>query len=543
MAESEERAAAMLTVERFSVHLLAFVVLMAGLAALTNVWHRVDYAVYHRFYLPKEVPFSPAVVLVDMPRFRTPADHSDPTDWRLRLADLLNHIAAGRLHPDVVALDVVFGNDPRGLPELSAAVDALRRSEVSVYAVVDPMEPNGGGTLLPWDKIWEDQAASLYQDHLTGYGHTQINAPFMGVLSYDPTMDLKLPDGSSMQLMALQVKVIADRNATPPPSARSIVFPVASPAAVAAQTYQFQHMPGLTSRGYFMQGADTTSPDLANTIVLVGSLGDDQPGQVSVAGPVLVASALSAELLGGVALQPIDRPGLLIVEILVFAALTVALFALLFQYVKRLQTMPVLTATLAGMMAVAALAGVAAAGRALGFATPVGLALVAIVLAGIVTWHFALKFLVTGVADGSGQYDIFISYSRQQGDWVVANLLTPLKALRKPDGSPLSIYFDRESISIGEAFTTKYMWAIVDSKFFLPVFSPEYYAKNHCRNEIDLGYKRYVDKRIKLIPVALSLAAVPDIYTPLNIVLVDQDPAFFETIKKRLLQGEPSPPA
>jgi hypothetical protein len=527
------------TLKRLSAHLMFFVVLMAAFAALTGVWHRLDYAVYRRWYLPKHVPFSADIMVVDLPRFRESADHADPSDFRLRLADLLGNLAARKPHPDAVALDVVFSNDGRGLPALTAAVDSLTTNEVAVYAVVDPKEPSGGGALLPWKTIWEDQAAGLYQEHLSGYGHTQINSPYMGVLSYDTQLALELPDGSRMSLLALPLKVVADRNRTALPAARSLVLPLADSAELAAHTYRFEHAAGATSGGRLARGSDTTSPALGGAIVVVGSFAADAPGAVSVAGPMVVASAISAQLTGGGALQPIDHPGLLLLQILVFGALTAAAFALLFEYLKRLQTHPVLTAVLSAIIALAGLAGTAAAGRLLGFATPVGLPLFAIGLAALLAWHFALKFLVTGLAEGSGKYDVFISYSRQQGDWVVANVLEPLKAMRKSDGSPLAIYFDKESISIGEAFTTKYMWAIVDSTFFLPVFSPEYYGKMHCSNEMDLAYKRAMDKRVALLPVATTLAAVPAIYSHLNIAIADQNAAFFEGIRKRLLQPDP----
>jgi len=530
------------TLKRLSSHVLFFIVLMSLVAALTGVWRSLDYAVYRRFYLPQQAPFSTGVVLVDLPRFRPAVDHGDPTDFRLRLADLLDAIAARKPHPDAVVLDVVFANDARALPALAAAVDSLTRNEVGVYAVVDPQEPNGTA-LLTWPKIWEEHAASLYQEHLSGYGHTRVHPPHAGVFTYDTELDLTLADGSVMALTSLPVKVVTDRNHTPLPRAKSLVLPLTDSSAIKARTWRFDHAAGATSGGRFTQGADTTMPDLGGTIVLVGSFADDTPIEAGLAGPMVVASALSAQLDGGTTLQPIDHPVLLILQILAFGALTAAVFALLFEFVQRLQTHPVATAVLSSLAAAASLVGIAAAGRLLGFATPVGLSLFGIALAGLLAWHFALKFLVTGVAEGSDKYDVFISYSRQHGDWVVKNLLEPLKAMRKADGSPLSIYFDKESISIGEPFTTKYMWAIVDSRYFLPVFSPEYYGKPHCRNEIDLGYKRYVDKRMALLPVALTLDAVPPIYTQLNILIVDQNPTFIEDIRKRLLQPEPAAPA
>ncbi len=528
------------TLRRLSLHLLAFVVLMAAFTALTTAWHRLDYAAYHRFYLPRAVPFSPGIVVVDLPRHRTPSEDADPTDFRARLADLLTLLGAQPQPPDAVVLDIVFTNDTRGLPPLLAALDSLTAHGIEVYAVVDPVERSGNATVSA-EEVWKDHAKVIYQDHLSGYGHTRINSPYLGLLSYDTEFALTTADGSELALYALPLKVVLDKTQKPAPAAQSLILALADSGEIAARTYRFEHAADSTSGGRFVQGAATAMPDVGDAIVLVGSIEEDTPEEITVAGPIVVASALSAQLSGGPTLQPNNKPAILIVQFLAFAALTAAVFALLFQYVKRLQTHPVLTALLSVVAALAALAGAGAVGMQLGFATPVGLTVIAILLAGALAYHYALKFLVTGMAEGSGKYDVFISYSRQQGDWVVANILEPLKAMRKADGSPLAIYFDKESISIGEAFTTKYMWAIVDSRFFLPVFSPEYYGKMHCRNEMDLGYKRAMDKRVALLPVALTLSAVPPIYAHLNIAIADQNAAFFDGLRKRLL--EPDPPA
>jgi TIR domain len=169
------------------------------------------------------------------------------------------------------------------------------------------------------------------------------------------------------------------------------------------------------------------------------------------------------------------------------------------------------------------------------YVTPVGLTLFAIVLAGILAWRFALKFLMTCVAEGSAKYDAFISYSRKNSEWVVKNVYEPLKAMRKADGSELAVFFDRTEIGLGEVFTTKYMCAIVDSRCFIPIFSDDYYAKNHTRNEMDVAYKRSVEKKIVILPVARSAQRVPEIYSHLNFVDALANPLFIEEIRKALL--------
>ncbi len=96
------------------------------------------------------------------------------------------------------------------------------------------------------------------------------------------------------------------------------------------------------------------------------------------------------------------------------------------------------------------------------------------------------------------------------------------------------MYFDKKSIGIGEAFTSKYMWAIVDSKYFIPVITEEYYKKNHCRNELDLAVNRSVEKRILINMIAFSFDAVPEPYRTYNYVDIKADPTFIDTIKAQL---------
>ena len=95
------------------------------------------------------------------------------------------------------------------------------------------------------------------------------------------------------------------------------------------------------------------------------------------------------------------------------------------------------------------------------------------------------------------------------------------------------LVFTHDSIGLGEAFTAKYMWGIVNSKVFVPVFSEGYYAKNHCRNEMDLAYKRSVEKLLKILPV-VDGAEVPPIYTHINYVEVAVNPDFIQAIEKVL---------
>ncbi len=254
------------------------------------------------------------------------------------------------------------------------------------------------------------------------------------------------------------------------------------------------------------------------------------------AGPQVVAWASDDQMNANRnARTPLNNPLLVLGQILFFAFFTVLIYAILFKYIKAWQTKPLLLAVMSLVLAAMMLVALSGALLALGYVTPVGLTMLGMVIAALLAWRFALKFLVTGVAEGSGKYDVFISYSRKHGDWVVKNLYEPLKELRKADGRPLAIFFDRDEIGVGEAFTSKYMWAIVDSRFFIPVFSEDYYGKNHCRNEMDLAYKRSVEKMLTILPVAHSDQAVPHIYAHMNYVDATSNQQFFESIRKALL--------
>ncbi len=534
----------MTTFKRLSAYLLVFVILLAGFVT-TGLWHDLDYVVYRTLYLDtsRSVQLADNILLVDLP-YRANDRDNDPTEYRRRLADLLRVIAAReRDRPQAVVLDIWFSNDGRGLPELKEAIERLRNrasGNVDVYASFNPYAEGKKDA----GQLWKEHAQDLYRSVLKGYGHTSL-ALTMGVLSYEPELQIPGEGGTTEYIWALPIKVAIDLGRLDEPaSGEAVVLPVGSEEAMGHHTVAFIHAGNGTAGGTFVASRASTTPVMPNLdrkIVLIGSVVEDRYKDAPQAGPNLIAWALNDQLKGdGNARRPLNNPALVLGQILFFALFTVLVFALLFKYLTRLQTRPVLMACLAVGASVAMLGLVAAAALTLKYVTPVGLTLFAIVLTGILAWRFALKFLVTGVAEGSGKYDAFISYSRQHGEWVVKNVYEPLKTMRKADGSQLAVFFDRTEIGLGEAFTARYMWAIVDSRFFIPVFSDDYYARNHTRNEMDVAYKRSVEKKIVILPVACAARAVPEIYSHLNYVDAQANPRFIEDLR-RVLLGLQSP--
>jgi hypothetical protein len=58
---------------------------------------------------------------------------------------------------------------------------------------------------------------------------------------------------------------------------------------------------------------------------------------------------------------------------------------------------------------------------------------------------------------------------------------------------------------------------------------------------MDLAYKRAVDKKIVILPVAHTAQTIPEIYSHLNFVDAQANPQFIEEIRKALL-GTPVAP-
>lgn len=64
--------------------------------------------------------------------------------------------------------------------------------------------------------------------------------------------------------------------------------------------------------------------------------------------------------------------------------------------------------------------------------------------------------------------------------------------------------------------------------------SEEYYGKNHCKNEMDLAHKQATVKMLKVLPLAFSYEAVPEIYQSCLYADVKANPNFMDDIKEAL---------
>ena len=522
----------MTSLRRLGIYLLIFLIALIAVGSLTSFWKSLDYYVYKTFYLEdsSNVVLKKKMNLIDLPYYAEGTSVFDKGEYRRRLINLLDTIGAqydGNKRPKAVILDLFFTNDAVELDSLKQALQELRNKGLKVYAVYDMRDYEK----KYFEKHDAKQAREIYENHLEGFRlHTEFQEK-MGVLSYSSELMFPMENGGYQYVEALTLRVARDLldEEAPPMEPRDYILPVGTEANVDSQTVQFTHSQGESGGGKFSAPLDMT-----DRILIVGSLKEDQLVPIDKTGTHLVAWALLDQLNHNqLAKQPMNNMGMIIGLILFFGLFTVLVFALLFKYVKSIQTKPLIIAIISfvissGLLILLGL-GILATGKVL----PVGLTIVSIAIAALLSWRFAYKFLVTGVAEGGDKYDVFISYSRGNADFVKKEVFGPLEDMTV-NGKKLKIFFDKKSIGIGEQFTAKYMWSIVDSKVFIPIISEEYYGKNHCKNEMDLAVKRSVEKLIRLMPIVYSYDCVPEAFQHINFVDITVNKNFIEAIKSEL---------
>lgn len=545
----------MLTVKRIGIYLCTFLIVLVIVIVVVD-WKWLDKSLVNSAnkagnqddFLNKELVF-------------VQLNHSDQGSegasfklFRQNTIKLLNAISIASKQgkgPKGVLLDIWFSKDTTELENLKTALKQLKDAGIPVYASYNINEDHEELVLdeIDFDEVEEKHAIDLYNGYLAGSEGKAAGSgryhtffyPENNVANYENDIYLSSPmrANDSVLIESLARKVAMDLTDSKSISHNSkrvgSLVPYGSLTEIEKKTYTF--VPDSNSGGIFKAAQGLTPIDMAKNILVVGDAVNDlvDIGDQKIPGPYIVTWALSDLLDNNNRLKlPIENFYVIIGQVLFFSLLAVSVFALLFKYVKRLQTKPAVIAVLAFLINTIVFFLYYKLVLVFNNVVPAGHTMVATIVAIFLCWRFAHKFLVTGVAEGSQKYDVFISYSRGQGDWVYKNVYEPLTAYRKPNGDKLNIFFDKKSIGIGEAFTAKYMWAIVDTRYFIPVISEEYYTKNHCKNELDCAMKRWVEKLVSIQAIAFSFKAMPEAYNTINFVDITVNPDFMETIKANL---------
>lgn len=102
-------------------------------------------------------------------------------------------------------------------------------------------------------------------------------------------------------------------------------------------------------------------------------------------------------------------------------------------------------------------------------------------------------------------YDIFISYSRDQLEWVEKNLYDRLCRCRlRSNGLRPKTFFDksRDGVRGGDAWVKRIVQAIQQCTHFLPVYSENYFRSTPCNREMDYAFEtNFNDERARFTPI------------------------------------------
>ena len=552
----------MLTLKRLLIYLITFLITLILALNLGN-WRKVDnYIVgYANRTSEQENIVNKDLVFVHIDQ-DPPGESACESFYlqRRNMIDLLNAIrqqVENHNGPKGVVLDIWFSKDNTEQQNLLNAIADLQ-FYIPVYAAYNI---NQSGQSLVIDSVDFDKLENLHlteiydklprgvnEDSTLGSGryHTYFYAE-KNMASYEN--DYTFHSGTAKNTATIEslvykvVRALGDSKVMLlEEKRRGSIVPYASIKEMQKRSYFFQPDSTLSIHSF---KPDSERPDPADQIIdmdkkilIIGDPVHDviDLGSTSIPGPYVVTWAISDLLDENIRLKlPLENTSVIIGQMLFFAFFVALSFALIFKYVKILQTKPLLIALLSFLLGLLLLFIYYKLILTFKAIIPVGQTIVAMHVAALLSWRFAYKFLVTGVAEGAEKYDIFISYSHgPQADWVEKNVYEPLAAYRKPSGDKLNIFFDKKSIGIGEAFTSKYMWAIVDSKCFIPVVTDEYYGKNHCKNELDLAVNRYVEKLIKINMLTFNFKAVPIPYRTFNFIEIGKNPNFIELIISKL---------
>ncbi len=110
----------------------------------------------------------------------------------------------------------------------------------------------------------------------------------------------------------------------------------------------------------------------------------------------------------------------------------------------------------------------------------------------------------------SDTYDVFISYSRKDLEWVKGNLHEPLLRCRRPGvGTSTHIFFDLsdEGVTVGKNYIDALVEAIRSSRLFLPVYSRAYFDSKQCQWELDIALLLLHQGKIQFVPILIEPAA------------------------------------
>jgi TIR domain len=463
-----------------------------------------------------------------------------------------------RPKPDSIVFDIAFlkansAASPQCVAPLIAELHAAELTGVKIYGALDLENPNSGGSIsgnIELDPNYEDNHDERIYAEFAGKGHTEFSAdPTRRAtpLIYYPKVVIMPAAGSgtagSVAPCALPIVAVgqADDQCLPLISLNQQAEVVNVVVPLGAGT-SFERTRTLYEQAVRKPAA------LAGQLVLIGDERIDYAAGDPRSKFEMLAWAMSQSL---ASLHGRPYPRVLIDENIMLALaiggaiLAFAAFAFVFTLLRGKRFRLVAATIFSLAVPSAAIAAVVAfLGSQNELYSQVGLpSLAVLITAGVSLWAGIASIrgdlFVTSLQDHTKavaeRYDVFISYARtpENAAWVEEHVLGPLARARMPDGKPLRIFFDRQSIKVGFSWYKTIVESIYGSRFFLPVYSEGYFDRPFCREEMDIAMLRQVE---------MGTFVLPDRYVRTQFVDIEREPAFIDEII-RIITGAQSPEA
>ncbi|HTU70534.1 MAG TPA: toll/interleukin-1 receptor domain-containing protein [Candidatus Baltobacteraceae bacterium] len=510
-------------------------------------WHDWDWRFFSLLSSRAAPVFSQDLTIVDVAW--DPKISGIPAD-RLRVASFLNGLVKtglGQTHqwPDGVILDFRFypcHSQPCTLDERNARdalVTSIRTATYyfPVYATeqfpVDVAYDQAAGPLDPQDQAIY-AAVSGAADTIFISNTRESGLFYRRCYSQVPVVSGDIQAYEDVWSMVARVLMLPTRGGA--------TLPACDPTEVALRLGPKIALAAPTVYRFTNASAFQNYPQLDGTYVIVGTIEYDRSPYADRSGPELLGWALSNArdqgLMDYYDVQPQNRFLLLLIP--VFSALAVLVYAATFFLLKRtrLRAARHLLPALSSVIALALGLGIFLLFEFWMFSShhiqpQVSLISIGIVVAsglGFVRGSQVLndeRNAIEPLPVEAYDYDVFVSYAREDGAWVYEHVYVPLRDATLSNGEKLSVFFDTSAIRGGSDWQSKITLSLDASRFVVPVYSETYFTKPYCRFEIMRAHRKWINAGIESRCVFPVMLGHPKIYEPVSDIQarsIDDDP-------------------
>lgn len=508
---------------------IALTLLIVG-GGMLGLWQRGDHLVFRALYLPEPPTPASGLRIIDVPYPDELKNSERGVEvYRETLGRVLMRLSELRMAPRTVVIDVHFLRDPAGQASVIAGIKALQAKGTRVVATVAPVDRHGHDSADFMQ--WHNEA--IYTNAVDAYGHTQLDEA-MGLLKYERELS---PDAVAGRQKVGTLSIPA----LPPVAVLEPELVYRLPASMIIPLGNDDAFKGQVHRSDIASGSIVPPLPEGTAIshVILGSLDADSDNKLNRPGPLLLAWAMSDLMAGkgSVARAPLSDWRALLALCAVGASVAYLSFLVAFWIgLKRVALtamwrFSVKAALGAFGLAVVALLLIEMVSVQVGWVIPVTLPTLIALIASTSALYRARGELERRRSNQSAEdamdmapleHDVFISYAHQPKeniDWVEKNIFAPLLSLQRPDGLPMRIFFDKQSIEGGADWQRKIDNSLAGTQVFVAVFSNDYFASRYCMYESSTSKARWVTKELQFLPITrIADDRVFELVNPLQVL-------------------------